>query len=270
MKDLGEMSRSQLQSKLEKQRHPNYRFLIQQAKSRLPKNGKLLDFGCGKGDIVKIALEAGVDAFGVECFASGSGLNIRDELEKNKLLNSRVFDYDGKVMPFGEMQFDVVVSNQVFEHVPDLRGALAEISRVLKPGGVLICIFPYRGAFREGHSNTFFTHWLPRSRLRFWWLLGFRSMGIGRLKGKRGVRRWAEFFDAWLEKNTFYLWWSDVLECFRPNFSRVDGLEPEYIEFRLRDRRSKAAFLILRSTVGRPICTWFCRKFGSLVLIATR
>ena len=39
--------------------------------------------------------------------------------------------------------FDVVFSNDVFEHVPDLDKALSEISRVLVPCGVLISTFPF-------------------------------------------------------------------------------------------------------------------------------
>ncbi|MCI0455719.1 MAG: class I SAM-dependent methyltransferase, partial [Gemmataceae bacterium] len=39
--------------------------------------------------------------------------------------------------------FDVVLSNEVFEHVPNLDRAIAEVARVLKPGGTLIATFPF-------------------------------------------------------------------------------------------------------------------------------
>lgn len=46
-------------------------------------------------------------------------------------------------MPFAADSFDVVVSNDVLEHVPDLERALAEAFRVLKPGGWVLATFPF-------------------------------------------------------------------------------------------------------------------------------
>lgn len=43
--------------------------------------------------------------------------------------------------------FDVVLSNEVFEHVPDLDAALRDTCRILKPGGRLIGTFPF--TFRQ-------------------------------------------------------------------------------------------------------------------------
>ena len=45
---------------------------------------------------------------------------------------------DVQALPFGEAQFDVVVANFMLYHVPDLDLALAEIARVLRPGGRLV------------------------------------------------------------------------------------------------------------------------------------
>lgn len=46
-------------------------------------------------------------------------------------------------LSFPDGGFDVVVVNEIFEHVPDLPATLAEIARVLRPGGVLISTFPF-------------------------------------------------------------------------------------------------------------------------------
>lgn len=45
-------------------------------------------------------------------------------------------------LPFDDGQFDVVVSENTFEHVQDIRKVLSECARVLKPSGSLIAIFP--------------------------------------------------------------------------------------------------------------------------------
>jgi SAM-dependent methyltransferase len=44
---------------------------------------------------------------------------------------------DAVRLPFGDAAFDRVIASEVFEHVPDDRGALAELVRVLRPGGTI-------------------------------------------------------------------------------------------------------------------------------------
>jgi SAM-dependent methyltransferase len=52
--------------------------------------------------------------------------------------------YDGTRMPFEESSFDMAVSFQVIEHVADVPGYVAELHRVLKPGGTLALTTPNR------------------------------------------------------------------------------------------------------------------------------
>jgi len=69
-------------------------------------------------------------------------------------------------MSFASSSLDLIVSNDVFEHVPNYLKALAECSRVLKPGGMLIATIPFhsnspesvvRAQFKEGNIE----HLLP-------------------------------------------------------------------------------------------------------------
>ena len=46
--------------------------------------------------------------------------------------------YDGKNIPFGDAQFDVLTMFDVIEHIPDIETYLEEVVRVLKPGGMFV------------------------------------------------------------------------------------------------------------------------------------
>jgi hypothetical protein len=50
---------------------------------------------------------------------------------------------DLQALSFPDDSFDIVVVNDVFEHVPDLDQTLREIQRVLRPKGVLLSTFPF-------------------------------------------------------------------------------------------------------------------------------
>ena len=51
-------------------------------------------------------------------------------------------------LTMSDASFEVIICNEVFEHLPDLHGSLRELARVLKPGGTLVATFPFL-PFRE-------------------------------------------------------------------------------------------------------------------------
>lgn len=73
---------------------------------------------------------------------------------------------DGTQLPFGDDSFDIVLSNHVIEHVGDQASQLehlAEIRRVLRPGGRGYLAVPNRWMLREPHYQLAFLSWLPRA-----------------------------------------------------------------------------------------------------------
>lgn len=58
----------------------------------------------------------------------------------------------GERLPYADASFDAVLSNEVIEHVMDDRAAVAEIARVLRPGGRLLLFCPNRWYPVEQHG----------------------------------------------------------------------------------------------------------------------
>lgn len=95
----------------------------------------LLDAGCGTGWFSKKASELGANVTSMDL-----GENLLN-LVKEKCDSERIV---GSVLeiPFEDNSFDVVINTEVIEHTPDPEKAVAELSRVLKPGGLLILTVP--------------------------------------------------------------------------------------------------------------------------------
>lgn len=79
--------------------------------------------------------------------ALGRSRLVGSEYLSADLVSGRVEDgvrhEDAGALSFADQRFDVVVSNDVFEHVPDPAAAFAELHRVLRPGGCALITIPF-------------------------------------------------------------------------------------------------------------------------------
>jgi SAM-dependent methyltransferase len=125
----------------------------------------VLDVGCGRGELVAALRGSGVRAFGYDV----------DErfVESGRVLNTMFPDeypvlstLDSARTIFPDRFFDLVISDQVLEHVAALPQLAMEVSRVLKPGGYMAHQFPSRFRPVEPHYFLPFVHWFPKSSLR--------------------------------------------------------------------------------------------------------
>src|SRR5271168_729741 len=131
-------------------------FMVALARTYAPPPACLLDFGCGGGEIVDLASAAGFDAYGVDTFEDmWEQYEAAARSRGNRILRVS----PGEPLPFEDGRFDLVVSNQVFEHISDLAPVGSELARLLRPGGALITIFPTREIFVEPHLKAPFVHW---------------------------------------------------------------------------------------------------------------
>jgi SAM-dependent methyltransferase len=76
-----------------------------------------------------------------------TGVDINEKMLKWALRNSRLTDYrvfaDLSAMDLPEKAFDIVIMSELFEHLLNLEGVLAEAKRILKDDGVLLVTVPY-------------------------------------------------------------------------------------------------------------------------------
>jgi len=102
------------------------------------KNKKILEVGCGTGGL-SVALElAGGNCYGIEPdFYGATTACLRSNRYDG---NSQFVMAAGELMPFKDEIFDIVISFVVIEHVQDISAVLHEINRVLKRGGIYICL----------------------------------------------------------------------------------------------------------------------------------
>ncbi|MDX6690064.1 MAG: hypothetical protein QOG15_1521 [Solirubrobacteraceae bacterium] len=115
-----------------------------------PIRGAWLDCGCADGGYCVALLDAGADRVaGVDPeagrIAAAGERDSRDgRLSFHTLTDER--------LPFADASFDGVLLNEVLEHVENERATLAEIARVLRPGGRLVLYSPNRFFPAEGHG----------------------------------------------------------------------------------------------------------------------
>ena len=99
---------------------------------------RVLDFGCGPGTI-SVGLASAVDpgeVHGIDMEESQIGL-ARAAAEAGGHTNATFHVGDVTALPFEDDSFDVAHCHAVLMHVPDTQATLAEVKRVLKPGGII-------------------------------------------------------------------------------------------------------------------------------------
>src|SRR5712691_7349057 len=102
--------------------------------SRVTDGVKWLEVGCGRSIVPYWAMSETEQRTMISRCASLTGIDVHKAIREHLLLPARVIGL-AQWLPFRDEAFDLVTANMVVEHVDDCGAFLADIFRVLKPGG---------------------------------------------------------------------------------------------------------------------------------------
>ena len=206
---------------------------------------RLLDAGCGDGALLEYALVAlagrpretswwvaGFDVHDQQIQPAGflaeavSRLAARHpDVPWHERLRATTTDAR---WPFPDSSFDVVVSNQVGEHVADLGRFFSEVARVLRPGGFSVHVFPLQDYILEGHLLLPLVHRVLDHDSRAGLIRVLSRVGLGKFRHEQDKS--ADALDRWSERHADYLWhltayrsWPQVAA-----FAKQAGLRASY------------------------------------------
>ncbi|MES2213789.1 MAG: class I SAM-dependent methyltransferase [Patescibacteria group bacterium] len=116
-----------------------------------PGTGRVLDVGCGDGRSL-LQLEAlGYEAHGIE--ADENIRRIKDELRLDIYIGT-IEDY-----PSLPEKFDIIIANQLIEHIINLESFMNSAYKLLKPGGTIIMSTPNAGSIQRFMFGRAWVNW---------------------------------------------------------------------------------------------------------------
>jgi SAM-dependent methyltransferase len=150
---------------------------------------KVLDLGCGFGRHAFQAVRLGARVVAVDA-ADDEVRQVRNTIgamvdagEVGRDDEAGAVQGNALSLPFGDGSFDRVIASEVLEHIPDDNAAMAELSRVLRPGGTMAVTVPRYGPEMVNWALSHEYHDVPGGHVRIY----RRSMLVERLK-RAGLR----------------------------------------------------------------------------------
>jgi len=188
---------------------------------------KILDVGCGNGDLIIFLHRKlneyfpykNIDIYGFDVCEHGAKCDLYinkvvAKLEKqipqynwsNKI--SSISDKDK--WPYSDNFFDIIISNQVVEHVNDHIFFFHENVRSLRENGLSVHLFPVKNVLIEVHLKVPFVHWITEYELLRRYIKAFVRLGAVRhfsdLKNSQNsVDKLSEIYSDYLINYTNYV-----------------------------------------------------------------
>ena len=139
---------------------------------RLAPGDRLLDMGCGGGRHAFAAMKRGASVIALD-YSEADLKDVRATVgamhEAGEVPTTQPWltvNGDALRLPFPDASLDRVVCSEVLEHIWDHRGAIAELVRVLKPGGRMAVTVPTRWPERVNWALDYEYHDAPGAHVR--------------------------------------------------------------------------------------------------------
>lgn len=202
--------------------------------SKAMPGGRLMDVGCGSGELIERLKNLGWQVEGVDFDATAVRTARRRDL---KVHLGTLEDQS-----YPEASFDAVTMSHVIEHVHDPSALLRECHRILKPGGCLVMVTPNISSM--GHKR-FGTHWRglePPRHLHIFTPLSLRHLAEEAGFEHSSVRTTMQAADfMYMASNSIWRKGSYSEKAPKPLIERLRGRWMQYLEW---------AILKMRSDVG--------------------
>jgi len=151
------------------------------------------DIGCSAGFIADELAAAGATTVGIDIDVPGLAAAQRRFGARVRFLCAA-----GERMPLPDKSLDVVVFNHIYEHVVDPDAVIADIRRVLKPGGVAYLGLGNKHQIMEPHYSLPFLSWLPQGAAdRYVRRFGKAEEYYESYRTRSGLRRMLAGFTVW-------------------------------------------------------------------------
>lgn len=199
---------------------------------------KVLEIGPGAGGHSALFAKYGAEMTSVDItFHRARATQVKFDLMDGSALNCHALQGDAENLPFPDSSFDIVYSNGVLHHTPDTEKAIAEVHRLVKPGGQAVIML---------YCKSSFAYWF-----NLWFCAGILMGGIFK------SRNWLGHNSEWIgTKKQANL--NPVTRCYtrggiRRLFRGFNGLKMRKAEF----------YFYLIPKLGRFYRHWQIKRYGT-------
>lgn len=155
----------------------------QSALKHIKKGDRVLEVGCGEGVLAVMMAKVGAKVTATDI--STKNLSAAKDLAKKEGVEIEFLEADLENLPFQDSSFDIIVADNVLEHLPDFDKGLAEIKRVTNKKALIILPTCFNGCALCLLGQD--VYWKITRRTPYAIFVGLARVIMGLVKNEKGV-----------------------------------------------------------------------------------